>query len=122
MDPVSGGIGSIVNCNGKNACGDPNFMAAVCANESCSRPSVHSCTRTINFRENRGANFKHVSVLEVPFASWNHIIKQGYWCIPGCILDGNVHPKMALISDMPSLDAMCKQYAIHGRCGIDFNP
>ena len=115
MDPASR-IRSITSCNGKNACGDPNFMAACCTKTSCSRStSADSCTRTINFRDN-GA------VIEVPFVSWYHIIKQGYWCIPGCILDDFVHPKMALISDMPTFADMCKQNAIHGRCGIDFNP
>ena len=117
MDPVTGRIGSIVYCNGKNACGDPALLAATCVKTSCARPTIDSCTRTINFPE-----YKPESVIEAPYVSWNHVIKRGYWCMPVCILNENRHPKMALASSLPSHEDLCKQNAIHGRCGIDFNP
>ena len=104
---------SILDCNGKNACGDSNFMAAVCSKTPCVRPtSVDSCSE----------NLSHGAVVEAPYVSWNHILKQGYWCLPTCILEDNIHSKMAVISSLSSQRAMCKQYASHGRCGIDFHP
>ena len=98
-------------------------MAAVCDKRSCPRPtSADSCTRTKNFRENRRTNSMAGAVIVAPYVSWNHILKQGYWCIPVCILNENRYPKMALSSDMPTLGEICKQNDIHGRCGIDFYP
>merc|ERR1712046_101049 len=63
--------GGITDCNGKNACGNPMFMAAVCMEQSCPEnfQQYGSSTR-------RGA-IHNWSVVEAPFASWNHIIKQG---------------------------------------------
>ena len=62
------------------------------------------------------------SAIEAHFVSLNHIIKQGYWCMPCCILETNVHSKMPVCSSMSSQPVLCKQYDMHGRCGIDFDP
>ena len=61
---------------------------------------------------------------EKPFVTWNHVIKQGLWCLPCCIidLDGNRHPKMNLCSSLPTKEEVCKQQNLHGCCGLDFNP
>ena len=115
--------GEITECNGKKACGDPNFMAATCAKESCGtmwcaflrRPNV-SAPGADSTKQGVG------SVIEAPYVSWNHIIKQGYWCMPCCILEDNVHPKMNVCSKMPQQEDICKQQNIHGRCGIEFDP
>ena len=93
-------------------------MIAVCAKTVCVRPtSVDTCRTHEEYPETRP-----LAVIEQPYNGWNHIIKQGYWCIPACILEDNIHPKMIVASKMPTAQEMCKQYAIHGRCGIDFNP
>ena len=62
------------------------------------------------------------AIIETPVVSWNHIIKRGFWCIPCCILDENIHPKMKVCSSMPNHEDICKQQNIHGRCGIEFDP
>ena len=61
-------------------------------------------------------------LIEAPFVSFNHIIKQGYWCMPCCILDENVHYKMKVCSEMESEEDIRNQNQKHGRCGIEFNP
>ena len=98
----------ITNCNGKNACGDPNFTAAVCFKQTTGRD--YYCTTGRD------------CVIEAPFVSWNHIMKQNFWCMPCCILDENLHYKMALCSAMPTEKDIRNQYNRHGRCGIEFNP
>ena len=60
--------------------------------------------------------------IETPFASWNHIMKQGYWCMPCCILDENVHNKMKVCSEVRTRVDIRNQNQKHGRCGIEFNP
>ena len=91
----------ITNCNGDNACGDAMFMAAVCLK--------------------LGSTGKE-AVIEAPFVSWNQIMKQGFWCMPCCFMDENVHYKMKFCSAMPSGELIRNQNQKHGRCGIDFNP
>ena len=60
---------------------------------------------------------------KAPFVSWIHFIKQGYWCMPCCILDlENNHPKMKTCSSMQTQEDICNQQSIHGRCGIEFDP
>ena len=99
----------ITNCNGKNACGDPNFTAAVCFKPNNLVPN----TICISGRS---------CVVEAPFVSWNHIMKQGYWCMPCCILEDNIDSKMKVCSAMPLEEDIRNQYNRHGRCGIEFNP
>lgn len=125
LDSVTGLVGKITNCNGKNACGDPNFTAAACSKESCGTLFCLFLRR--GNIEAPGKNPKKPSssagaVVETPFVSWNHIIKQGYWCMPCCILEDNIHPKMSVCSSIPSQEAICKQHSKYGRCGIEFNP
>ena len=110
---------SILNCNGEKACGDKNFLVVVCAKRACDRPtSVDTCRAHEEYQSAKALG----SLIEAPYVSWNHILKQGLWCMPVCILEDNIHPKMILASKIPTAQEMCKQYAIHGRCGIDFNP
>ena len=90
----------ITNCDGNKACGDQNFMAAICTSG----------------RGSGGAT------IEAPFVSWNHILRQGYLCIPCCILDQNVHDKMKACAAMPLTLDVRNQNQKHGRCGIEFNP
>ena len=87
----------IKNCNGERACGDPNYMAAVC------------------HKPNGGA------LIEAPFVAWNHILKR-YACMPCCILEDNKHSKMPLCSSIPSEKDVTSHSHKHGRCGIEFNP
>ena len=89
----------IKNCNGKNACGDPNFVAAVCYEAGGS-----------------GA------VVEAPFVSWDYIMNKGYWCMPCCILEENNHSKMKTCSQIPTEELIRRHHNIHGRCGIEFHP
>ena len=49
-------IGKITNCNGQNACGDPNFTAAICAKESCG-------IRSFNMFERRRPSSSSVSLI-----------------------------------------------------------
>ena len=122
-DPITKKVGKITECNGKNACGDVMFMAAVCAKESCGTLFCHFLRRPNVAAPGKappsgGAG----AVVETPFASWNHVIKQGFWCMPCCILEDNIHAKMKVCSAMPSQEDICKQQNIHGRCGIEFDP
>ena len=91
----------ITNCNGDNACGNKMFMAAICF-----KPGSTGDT----------------TVIETPFVSWNHLLRQGYLCIPCCILDQNVHYKMKACDAMPLTVDVRNQNQKHGRCGIEFNP
>jgi len=123
FDPVTGKRGRIVNCDGKKACGDENFTAAVCSKESCGtlfclflrRPNMEDPKKP-------AAQGSKATVIETPIVSWNHIIKAGYWCMPCCILDDQKHAKMKLCSEMPTQEDICKQQDIQGRCGIEFDP
>ena len=96
-------------------------MGVVCAERACVRPTSADTCRA--YEKHQVA--RPGAVIE--FSGWNHdviynLMKKGYWCMPACILEGNIHPKMILSHKMPDAQEMCKQYAIHGRCGIDFNP
>ena len=63
LDPVTRKMGSIVDCNGKNACGDPNFTAAVCTRKSsCGTYRVDCCLKSQLIST---LLFLHVRVLEV---------------------------------------------------------
>jgi len=117
-DPLTKKEGTITECNGKNACGDPNFMAAICAKESCGTLFCQFIRRGLV----KKPGDQKIAVIEAPFVSWNHIIKQGYWCMPCCILEDNVHIKMKTCSSLPTQEDICKQQKIHGRCGIEFDP
>ena len=114
-------MGSIVDCNGKNACGDPNFTAAVCGKDSC---GTLFCllVRRGNVAKPGENPLSPGSNIEKPYLSWNHIIKHGYFCLPCCILDENVHPKMGVCSNMKTDEDICNQYENHGICGIEFDP
>ena len=92
----------ITNCDGNKACGDQNFMAAI-----CTRP---------------GGRGSGGATIETPFVSWNHFLRQGYWCMPCCILKENKHSKMKVCSELPSVKDLRNQNQKHGRCGIEFNP
>ena len=116
VDPVTHKRGRITDCNGKNACGDPNLMAAICSKASCGTPLVDTC---LNLHRETSLPY---AVIETPHVSWNHALKRGFWCMPCCILEDNNHPKMKVCSEMPTQGDICKQNFIHGRCGIDFNP
>ena len=114
-------MGSIVDCNGKNACGDPNFTAAVC-------PTGTSCGTYFMLMQ-RGLVAKpgenpppYGSNIETPYVSYNLIRRRGWFCLPCCILDENVHPKMNVCSNMPTDEDICNQYDKHGICGITFDP
>jgi len=120
LDPLTGKVGTITECNGKKACGDPNFMAAVCSQKACGTLFCQFLRR--GNVVSPGTDPVKGSVIEAPFVSWNHIVKQGYWCMPCCILEENMHAKMKLCSSMPEQAAICKQQNIHGRCGIEFDP
>lgn len=124
FDPVTKQVGKITNCNGKKACGDPNFTAAICSKDSCGtlfcmflrRGKITAPGKPPQKAGGDGA------VIEAPFVSWNHIIKTGYWCLPCCILEENIHPKMSVCSLIPTQEKICQQNDKHGRCGIEFNP
>ena len=61
-------------------------------------------------------------VIEAPLVSWDHVIKEGYWCMPCCILEKDKHSKLNTCSAMPTIEDIRDQNRRHGRCGIDFNP
>ena len=93
-------------------------MVAVCAKSACVKPfSADTCRTHEEYRRSTPQ-----AVLEAPYVSWNHILKQGYWCMPACILEDQIHPKMNTNSALSTAQKICEQYAIHGRCGIDFHP
>lgn len=121
VDPVTRKLGTITDCNGKNACGNPTMMAAVCAKEACGTLWCKFIRRGM-VKKPGDTPDGNAAVVETPYVSWNHIIEQGYWCMPCCILEDNVHAKMQVCSAMPQQKDVCKQQRIHGRCGIEFNP
>ena len=86
-------------------------MAAVCTKRACPAP----------FGRYVKDSSRISSPIETPFVSWNHIIRQGYWCLPCCILD-NVHSKMQTCSKLATREHICEWHNTHGRCGVDFNP
>ena len=126
LDPVTGKFGKITNCNGKKACGDPNFTAAICSKDSCGTLFCMFLRRGHLPAEGqdpvKAGSGGSGAVIEAPFVSWNHIIKQGYWCMPCCILEDNIHPKMSVCSSIPTYEEICKHHSKYGRCGIEFNP
>ena len=128
MDPVTNLVGTIIDCNGDNACGSKQFMAATCSKEACGTLFCQFIFRGYkkkpgNAPDNAPVDLKNpASVIEAPYVSWNHIIKAGYWCMPCCILPDDNHPKMKQCSEMPTQKDICKQNSIQGRCGIDFQP
>ena len=122
FDPITGRYGRITYCNGVNACGDPRFVASICAKSSCGRSFLFCQLLRRGNVESPGQLPSKEPGKKAPFVSWNHIIKQGFWCMPCCILDENVHPKMKVCSSMPKEEDICKQQDAHGRCGIDFDP
>lgn len=107
FDQITGS--PIIYCNGVNACGDVNFLAAICSKDSC---GTLFC---LLYRRN------DPELLKRGIVSWDHIIKQGYWCLPCCILE-NVHPEMSPCSAMRTEEDICKQRDLHGTCGIQFHP
>ena len=121
LDPITKLYGSIVYCNGVNACGDEMFMAAVCDKTGMCGTNFCTFLRRGNV-VSPGQLPSNEPGQKAPFVSWIHIIKQGYWCMPCCILEENVHAKMKTCSQMPHQDDICKQQNIHGRCGIEFDP
>ena len=100
-------------------------MAAICDKRSCGTLTFSVCPQLYNRGQlplpgERPGSAS--SLVEVPYVSWNHIIKSGYWCMPCCILDEYVHPKIPVCSQIPTFEDVCNQNIIHGRCGIDFHP
>lgn len=85
------------------------FLAAICARESC---GTLFCLLLRRYDQ---------ELLKRGIVSYNHVIKQGYWCMPCCILEESIHPKMALCSSMPAQEDICKQQKLYGRCGIEFD-
>ena len=61
-------------------------------------------------------------IVETTFEYWISRLNDDYKCLPCCILGEDIHPKMKACSSMPSASDIIKQQALHGRCGIDFNP
>ena len=122
IDPTTKKEGTITDCNGKKACGDPNFTAAVCAKKACGTLFCLFLRRGNVANPGDMPDNAKAAVMETPYVSWNHIIKQGYWCMPCCILEDNAHAKMKVCSTMPTQEDICKQQNIHGRCGIEFDP
>ena len=96
------------------------FVAAVCDKDSCGTVFCYF------YRRGNVVSPGQLPSMEpgqkAPFVSWNHIMKQGYWCLPCCILEGNVHPKMAVCSSLSTQEKICEQYNRHGLCGIEFDP
>ena len=124
-DSVTKKVGKITDCNGEKACGDPNFTAAICSKDSCGTLFCLFLRRGNIEKPGKDPQKSGASagaVIEAPYVSWNHIIKQGYWCMPCCILEDNIHPKMSVCSSIPTQEDICKQHTKHGRCGIEFNP
>ena len=66
--------------------------------------------------------YKHQGLTEVSWRGLIHKIKQGYWCMPCCYVDENIHPKMKSCMSLPTPESICHQQNIHGRCGVEFNP
>lgn len=62
------------------------------------------------------------AVVEAPFVSWDPLTKQGYWCMPCCILEDENHSKMKSCSEIPTEELVLRHHNTHGRCGIEFNP
>ena len=126
LDPITKLYGSIVYCNGVNACGDERFVAGVCGKDSCGTLFCNFISR--GNVVSPGQLPSNEPGQKAPFVSWIHIIKQGYWCMPCCILEENVdlgitvHPKMAVCSSMSTDEKICEQQNRHGRCGIEFDP
>ena len=88
----------ILQCNGANACGNPDYLAASC------------------YLADDGP------VLETDLAHLEWRIYDNYTCLPCCILGDNIHSRMKMCSSMASASYIINQQALHGRCGIDFNP
>ena len=120
LDPITKQFGRIVYCNGVNACGNEMFLAATCEKSSCDNTFC-----TFIWRGNvvsPGQLPSNEPGQRAPFVSWIHVIRLGYWCMPCCILEENVHPKMAVCSSLSTREKFCEQQNRHGRCGIEFDP
>ena len=110
----------MVYCDGEKACGNAMFVAAACGSNSCGtlfsnlirRGLVESPGKPIARTQSERQRATTISYLK--------IIRKGYWCMPCCILDENVHPKMKVCSSLPTDEEICKQQESHGRCGIEF--
>ena len=99
------------------------FLAATCAKDGgCNTLFCQMVFR--GFVESPGKPIVRTQseIQKAPIASYLKITKLGYWCMPCCILDENVHPKMKACSSMPTKEDICKQQESHGRCGIEFHP
>ena len=98
------------------------FLAATCGKDACGTLFCNIFRR--GFVESPGKPIARTEseVRKAPIASYLKITKQGYWCMPCCILDENVHPKMKVCSSLSTDEDICKQQEIHGRCGIEFHP
>ena len=112
FDPITGRYGRITYCNGVNACGDPNFVASICGKSSCGTMFCQLIRR--GNVESPGQLPSKEPGKKAPFVSWNHIIKEGFWCMACCILDENVHPKMKVWSSMERQDDIFKEQDAHG--------
>ena len=88
----------ILRCNGAVACSNPSYLTALC------------------YLSEGG------DIVETTFEYWIPRLNDDYKCLPCCILGEDKHPKMKTCSSMPSASDIIKQQALHGRCGIDFNP
>ena len=88
----------ILRCNGAVACNNPTYLTALCYLS------------------------KGGDIVETTLEYWVSRLNDDYKCLPCCILGEDIHPKMKTCSSMPSASDIIKQQALHGRCGIDFNP
>ena len=96
------------------------FLAEICAKGACGTLFCNIIQR--GFVESPGKPIARTEseIQKATTISYLKITKVGYWCMPCCILDENVHPKMKVCSSMPTQEDICKQQESHGRCGITF--
>jgi len=97
------------------------FLAATCGFDSCNTLFCQMILR--GFVESPGKPLARTEyeIQKATTISYVKITKKGYWCMPCCILDENVHPKMKACSSLSSQQDICKQQERHGRCGVSFN-
>ena len=96
------------------------FLAATCGKDSCNTIFCQMIFRGLVESPGKPIVRTESEVRKAPIVSFLKITKQGYWCMPCCILDENVHPKMKVCSSLPTDEEICKQQESHGRCGIEF--
>ena len=96
------------------------FLAATCAKDGCNTLFCQMIFRGLVESPGKPLARSESEIRKATTKSYLKITKQGYWCMPCCILDENVHPKMKVCSSFSTQKDICKQQYIHGRCGIEF--